>query len=601
MVKTDFLVIGGGPAGLRAALEASRRGVKTLVVDEGIEAGGQLLKQTHKFFGHEGFYASVRGFEIARQILNSLGDNVDILTMTTVTGIYEDVITAYDRNADKMIEIKPRFTLIATGASERFIQFENNDLPGVYGAGAVQTLMNQYGVLPGERVLMIGSGNIGLIVSYQLLQAGAEVKAIVEIADKIGGYEVHANKIKRFGVPIMLRHTIKEALGDQRVEGAIIVEVDDEFNEISGSEKELAVDTVCIATGLTPSVGIAAMAGVKLEYIPELGGYVPYRDKNMRTNVPNLFIAGDVSGIEEATTAMIEGSIAGLVVASECKKLDLTEEISAMKKELSEFRSGPFSEKVRSGLRRFSIDYPPHSYKDSVQRQEIPRGKLVPIIECNQAIPCNPCQTSCPTGAITVSGNINSLPEIDYSKCVGCGVCVMKCPGLAIFMIQENAENNTDVVVIPWEFALPEKGEVVMALDKNGEPVCEGEIFKVVKSSNKTHLVYLKVPTGYGRSVRNFARLQREDNRYVCRCEEITEADIEKAIEQGFTDFEELRRYLRLGMGPCGGRTCRLNALSILARKTGKKISELGHGVFRPPAMPIKFESLLKGEESHGE
>jgi len=275
-------------------------------------------------------------------------------------------------------------------------------------------------------------------------------------------------------------------------------------------------------------------------------------------------------------------------------ELDLTEEITSMKKELSEFRSGPFSEKVRSGLKRFSIDYPTYSYRDSVQRQEPPKGKLVPVIECDQAIPCNPCQTSCPTGAITVSGNINSLPEIDYDKCVGCGVCVMKCPGLAIFMIQENAENNTDVVVIPWEFALPEKGEAVIALDKDGEPVCKGEIFKVVKSSNKTHLVYLKVPTGkvptgHGRSVRNFARLQREDNRYVCRCEEITEADIEKAIEQGFTDFEELRRYLRLGMGPCGGRTCRLNALSILARKTGKKI------------MPIKFESLLKGEKSHGE
>ncbi|HDG62240.1 MAG TPA: FAD-dependent oxidoreductase, partial [Thermotoga sp.] len=225
--KVDFLVVGGGPAGLSATLEAGKRGLRVLLVDEGIQLGGQLVKQTHKFFGHEGTYASVRGFEIAKILVKELKKykNIEARTMTSVIGIYEDGVLAWDRKENEVFRIEPEYTLIATGASEKYVTFENNDLPGIYGAGAVQTLMNQFGVLPGENFLIIGSGNIGLIVAYQLIQAGASVKAIVEIADKVGGYVVHLNKIRRLGVPVLLKHTIVRALGDNRVEGAVIAEV----------------------------------------------------------------------------------------------------------------------------------------------------------------------------------------------------------------------------------------------------------------------------------------------------------------------------------------------------------------------------------------
>lgn len=595
MVKTDFLIIGGGPAGLCAAIEASKRNVKTLIVDEGVELGGQLVKQTHKFFGHEGFYASVRGFEIAKKLISQLNENVTVMKQTTITGIYEDVITAYDRQKDIVIEIEPKYILICVGASERFISFENNHLPGVYGAGAVQTLMNQFKVLPGKRVLMIGSGNIGLIVSYQLLQAGAQVKAIVEIADKIGGYQVHADKVKRLGVPILLRHTIKRAVGEEKVEGAVVNQVDENFNTILGTEKEFAVDMICIATGLVPSIELAQMAGVKIEYIPELGGYVPYRDSQMRTNVKNIFVAGDIAGIEEATTAMIEGRIAGLNVAQEITGEDLKEDLEKMQRELTEFRSGPFSDKVRKGLEKFFPQYV-SSYSKSKQQDLGPIGKLRPIIECYENIPCNPCQTSCPSGAIMVPGNINSLPVIDYSKCTSCGICAMKCPGLAIFMVQENYQSGRDLVVIPYEFLpLPEKGERVIALDRQGKDISQAEVLRVVKSANKTHLVYLIVPAGLAQTVRSFRIPQKVDS-LVCRCEEITLEQVEKAIDEGYTDYEELKRYLRIGMGPCGGRTCRVITLGILARKTKKTIQEIGCSTFRPPSMPVKFDSVIKGE-----
>ncbi|WP_448531504.1 FAD-dependent oxidoreductase [Pseudothermotoga sp.] len=597
MVRTQLLVVGGGPAGLCGAIEASKRGVETLIVDEGVELGGQLVKQTHKFFGHEGFFASVRGFEIAKRLKDQLNEHVKIMLQTTVVGIYEDVVVLYDRQSDATFEVQADYILLATGASERFIQFENNDLPGVYGAGAVQTLMNQFMVLPGKRFLMVGSGNIGLIVSYQLLQAGAEVAAIVEIADKVGGYDVHLRKVKRFGVPILLRHTIEKALGKERVTGAVVVQVDENFQPIEGTEKEFAVDAICIATGLVPSVELAAMANVKIEYVPELGGFVPHRDQNMRTNVENIFIAGDLSGIEEATTAMIEGRIAGLTIAQSITKMDLSKEIELLHNELVEFRAGPFSEKVRKGLSKF---FPQRlvEYSREPQTDTGPTGKLRPIIECYENIPCNPCQTSCPTGAIEVPKNINSLPRIDYEKCSGCGICVSKCPGLAIFMVQENVEQGFDLVVVPYEMLpLPEKGERVVALDRDGKQLCEAQVVKVVRFPHMTNLVHLKVPSGFATQVRNF-RVKKRENVFVCKCEEVTLEEIEKAIDLGFTDYEELRRYLRIGMGMCGGRTCRASVLSILSRRLGKSPEELLKGHFRPPIMPTKFESILRGESN---
>jgi bacterioferritin-associated ferredoxin len=112
-----------------------------------------------------------------------------------------------------------------------------------------------------------------------------------------------------------------------------------------------------------------------------------------------------------------------------------------------------------------------------------------------------------------------------------------------------------------------------------------------------TNLVHLKVPSGFATQVRNF-RVKKRENVFVCKCEEVTLEEIEKAIDLGFTDYEELRRYLRIGMGMCGGRTCRASVLSILSRRLGKSPEELLKGHFRPPIMPTKFESILRGESN---
>lgn len=593
----DLLVVGGGPAGLSGALEAARSGLSVLLVDEAVSTGGQLIKQTHKFFGNEGFFASVRGYEIADRLneeLNSF-ENARILTEHSVIAIYPDGVPVVDMKRDTTEVLMPKKILLASGASEKFLQFENNDLPGVYGAGAVQTLMNQFGILPGTNVLMIGSGNIGLIVSYQLMQAGAEVKAIIEASDKIGGYQVHADKVKRLGIPVNLRHTISRAIGKDSVKGAVVSELDDRWRPIPGTEREFVVDTICIAVGLSPSIELAAQAGCVIEYIQELGGYVPLRNDDMRTSVPDLFVAGDVSGIEEATTAMIEGRIAGLTIVEDLTGRCDQERLNYLKETLRKFRSGPSSSKTRSGIRKLGGKVEEASFSERIECDfDSYKGKLRPIIECFEPIPCNPCETSCPVGAIRVGENINSIPTIDYSRCTGCSICATKCPGLAIFMFREN-KDGTSSIGIPYEFLpLPVKGQYVSALGRNGEVICTAEVERVARSPNKTNLVYIIVPSEVAQGVRNIFVPSQEAETIVCRCEEVTVDQIRKAIKDGYKDFEELRRYLRISMGPCGGRTCRLNTLMILSRETGVPVEELAPGIFRPPSMPVSFKAIAE-------
>lgn len=361
MRETNIAIIGGGPAGLSAAIYAASLGAKITLIDDGLELGGQLIKQTHKFFGSEAQFAGIRGIEIAKKLIQEIEryKNIELITNATVTGYYEDEVITIIQGADGNImkKLKAQRIIVATGASENMLPFTNNDLPGVYGAGAVQTLMNLYGVVPGNNVLMVGAGNIGLIVSYQLLQAGIKVEAIVEALPKIGGYLVHASKIRRLGVPIYTSHSLKEVYGTDCVEKAVISEINKNFEFIPGTEKELEVDTICLAVGLSPLSDLLWQAGCQMKYVAELGGHVALRDDNMKSSLDNIYIAGDVAGIEEASSAMLEGKIAGLNAAvSLGYRVDNFLELNiSLRKELKGLRANPLSEKVKIGLEKALI------------------------------------------------------------------------------------------------------------------------------------------------------------------------------------------------------------------------------------------------------
>ena len=198
--------------------------------------------------------------EIRTELLEEVEKlGVEVMLNTVAYGFYpngEGVALAV--NGEEGMIVHPKKIIMATGAGENPLAFPGWTLPGVVGAGAIQTMINVHRVSVGKRVLMIGSGNVGLIVTYQLLQAGIDVAGIVEAAPQLGGYGVHAGKVRRAGVPLYVGHTIIEAVPNEDmsgVKGAIVAEVDNKFQPIPGTEQFIECDVIGIAVGLTPFRG----------------------------------------------------------------------------------------------------------------------------------------------------------------------------------------------------------------------------------------------------------------------------------------------------------------------------------------------------------
>ena len=350
-VPVDVAVVGAGPAGLAAAVECARLGARPVVFDENLRPGGQLFKQIHKFFGSKEHKAGTRGFDIGSTLLEDARTaGVDVHLSATVLGVYpERVLSVIECDSHRLY--KARCVILATGATENALSFPGWTLPGVMGAGAAQTMINVNRVLPGRRVVMVGTGNVGLIVSYQLLQAGADVACLVEAAPNIGGYGVHAAKVRRAGVPIYLSHSVKEAQGSDEVERVVLIGLSPDWRPVPGTEFCVEADTICLAVGLTPLTELAQILGCEMTYMPSLGGHVPLHDDNMETSVDGVYVAGDIAGVEEASSAMEEGRLAGVSAA---ESLGLCDEGAAearrweIRARLDALRTGPFGGGRRS-------------------------------------------------------------------------------------------------------------------------------------------------------------------------------------------------------------------------------------------------------------
>lgn len=521
MKRYELIVVGAGPAGLSAAIAAAKAGMSVAVFDENVSPGGQLFKQIHKFFGSKEHKAKSRGFKIGQELLKEAEKaGVEVHLNAVVMGLYDNKeIMVMQQEA--VYHYKGDAIIIATGAMENMIPFEGWTLPGVLGAGAAQTMMNIHGVCPGTTVLMVGSGNVGLVVSYQLLQAGIKVAAIVDAAPRIGGYGVHASKLARTGIPFYLSHTVIKAEGTDHVTGAVIAEVDQKFQPIKGTEKHLAVDTICLAVGLSPMSHLLQMSGCKTT---DKSGIVPIVDTYGETTLDGIFAAGDVAGIEEASSAMIAGRIAGARAANKLGYIPESEflnKVTSLKASLKQLHEGMFSPENK-GRRDITVTdegialsqsllkrgYVSESEINSYPGVKKRSSGIHPVIECTQNIPCNPCQDVCKFNCIQVGQRITSLPVVNAgSKCMGCGICVSSCPGQAIFLVDDDYDEEYSAVTIPYEFLpYPKEGMKGTALGRDGKEVCRAEVIscKTIPAMDHTALLVIKVPKDMSMKARYF-------------------------------------------------------------------------------------------------
>jgi sarcosine oxidase subunit alpha len=534
--EVDVLIIGGGPAGLSAAIELGKLGVDTLIVDDKDRLGGKLVLQTHKFFGSvKDSHAGTRGFEIGKILEDELLalSCVEVWLNATAVAVFSDHIVGVKKD-NQYKKIKPQKLLVATGAREKMLSFPGNTLPGVYGAGAFQTLVNRDLVKSSEKVLIVGGGNVGLIAGYHAIQADIAVVALIEALPQVGGYKVHADKLKRLGVPIFTGHTVVSANGTDKVESVTIAALDENWNVMPDTRKTYEVDTVLIAVGLAE--------------VNEF--YLKARQWGM-----DVFCAGDAQEIAEASAAMFTGKIEGHKIAQ-----SLNIDVGQMPGEW-DAKATVLKSKPGPATRR----RPPQK-EDGV----------FPIFHCYQEVPCNPCTSVCPVGAVkTKDDKITGLPYMaDLDACTGCASCLAVCPGLSVTMIDYRDDPQNPQVTLPYEVwrEKVDVGQKVPVTDIDGAVLGYYPVEKV-SSRRKypgTLLVRLKVDKAAAKAAVGIWVQEKQiepstiyekepppDEAIVCRCERVTAGEIRATIRSGIRDLNQIKALTRTGMGACGSKTCR--------------------------------------------
>lgn len=581
VLNIPVLIIGGGPAGLSAAIELGKCGLKTLLVDDKPRLGGKLVLQTHRFFGStKAVYAGTRGVDIASHLENEIRSlaSVDVWLETTAVGIYqEQTVGLWRSEDDQYILVKPDVLLVATGAREKSLAFKGNTLPGIYGAGAFQTLVNRDLVKPASNLFIIGGGNVGLIAGYHALQAGIRVVGLAEALPECGGYKVHADKLARFNVPIMTSHTILEARGKEHVQSVIVAKLDENFQPISGSEREFACDCVLIAVGLNP-------VDEFLQSAKEVG-------------LP-VFAAGDAAEIAEASAAMFSGKIKGI--------------------EIAQFL-GKEAPEIPDEWRTFEDILKSKPGKISIFEESAPESGVFPVMHCQQEIPCDPCASVCPNHLILIDpDDIRGLPKYlqnSEKNCIACERCVAICPGLAITLVDFRKDPLLPTISIPLEFSEQhlQADDLVSVTDIRGTVLGRFPVLSTrrLRQFPRTLIVRVQVPAEIAIEVSGiqlFAGwretdqqadhyLEKIDNEtIVCRCEHITAEEIRSLIRSGVRDINQIKAVTRATMGSCGGKTC-LSLIMKLFREEGVTLDQVTEPPQRPVFVEMPLETLAKNQQ----
>jgi len=330
----DLAVIGGGPAGMEAAVTAAEHGVKTILIDNFPNPGGQYYKAMPDAFKLGNMTKTEKDGAFLYEMVRALP--VTLVKNALVWGIFPDekqggwLVAIYGENAPRKIHAKT--LVLATGAYDTPVAFPGWTLPGVITAGAALVMTKTQRIAPGKRALVAGTGPLLLSAAAHLIDAGVKIDAVCEVSrpifkaiphvftalgqlGRISEGITYMSKMVAAGTPYKMGWTILEARGGDRVEEAVIARVDQTCREIPGTRKTLPVDTVIVGFHLIPNTGLARMLGCQFEYALEKGGWVPLRDETMQSSLPGVFIAGDGAGIGGAELARLEGRTAGLASA----------------------------------------------------------------------------------------------------------------------------------------------------------------------------------------------------------------------------------------------------------------------------------------------
>jgi glycine/D-amino acid oxidase-like deaminating enzyme/Fe-S-cluster-containing hydrogenase component 2/thioredoxin reductase/ferredoxin len=558
--KTRAAIVGAGPAGLACRELLSEHGISNIVIDNNDKIGGQFLMQTHQFFffEKEKKFGGMRGFDIAQTLAGD--DHSGIFLNSTVWDILEGKRLAVKNIlTEEIYYVECDFLVVASGAVPFLPAFENDDLPGVFTAAVVQKMMNSEFTLLGKNVLTVGAGNIGYLTSYQLMQAGARVKAIIEAQPREGGFPVQANRVRRLGIPVMTSKILLKAVPNSDntgIIGAVVADCEN-FKPIPGTEQIIdGIDAINICTGLVPDDQLLIKG-------KEIFGR-------------NVYGAGDAIKIGEGTSAVLRGKQVAFEILEEMGQRYNYDDYLALSKEYIDSQQHPI--KV--------IEKP---WEPLPERME---EKPFVIIDCLYGFACNPCEFACPHDAIHKTST-STVPQIDFEKCIGCMQCVYQCPGLAIF----GYNINKDWLFLPIEYDVEEKTEVYL-VDNNGKVLGEGIIERILRKANKTHVARVKSANLHGKAlveVRGFiakedfpAPIKLKDNltdiateQYICHCDDVKLVEILDVVgDRKFISVDEVKHTTRLGMGACRGKRCIKRLKQTLA---GTGISIVGEPTPRGP------------------
>ncbi|MCR4471868.1 MULTISPECIES: FAD-dependent oxidoreductase [unclassified Burkholderia] len=308
------IVIGGGTAGCAAALEAASAGMQVTLFDEHPQEVSAMSLDAPYFYGAR--LPSVLADQglIAERVLGSneplmlcLEGGVDVITGTAVWGsfrpsrnnTYQKVNQIGVADAERSSLLDYDYLIVAPGTRDLILSFPGWNLPGVLGANGASALLSRYEALGGGKIVILGSGNLGLRTAQLALSKGVSVAAIVEVMPDVQGDPQLAENLKNAGVAFHLSTAVRRAIGETEVNGVELVRVDEMRQPIDGSAIEIPCDTICMAFGAIPNIEFASVTGCKTEFRRELGGWVPVVSANMQTSVPNVFVVGDGAGLTE--------------------------------------------------------------------------------------------------------------------------------------------------------------------------------------------------------------------------------------------------------------------------------------------------------------